>query len=172
MDDQSLPPMRRALAFHTAVDQSVIQSDNAAMGKWQRRFNPVTSSIAYHTSDEIHRRSSRLRTARLECVDACVLLDRIKDLDSCTIYADPPYPSANTTGYAVRGFDRAGLADVRMAQRGGGRNIRLWRQVGSAGLALGYTAGLAPANQGRGGGKAGGFMAKGQGGGNAAGVVR
>ena len=149
MDDQSLPPMRRALAFHIAVDQSVIQSDNAAMGNWQRRFNPAISSIAYHTSDEIHRRSGRLRTARLECVDACVLLDRIKDLDSGTIYADPPYPTANTTGYAVRGFDRAGLADVLMAHGGGG-NIRLWRRVGSAGLAPGYTAGLAPANQGRG----------------------
>jgi len=118
MDDESLPPLRRALAFHIAVDQSVIQSDNAAMGRWQRRFNPAIGSIAYHTSDEIHRRSSRLRTARLECVDACILLDRIKDLDSCTIYADPPYPTANTTGYAVRDFDRAGLADVLMAQRG------------------------------------------------------
>ena len=34
------------------VDQSVIQSDNAAMGNWQRRFNPAISPIAYHTSDE------------------------------------------------------------------------------------------------------------------------
>lgn len=58
------------------VDQSVIQFDNAAMGNWQRRFNPATSSIAYHTGDEIHRRSSRSRTVRLECVDACILLDR------------------------------------------------------------------------------------------------
>ena len=49
MDDESLPPMRRALAFHIAVDQSVIQSDNAAMGNWQRRFNPAIGSIAYHT---------------------------------------------------------------------------------------------------------------------------
>ena len=119
------------------VDQSVIQSDNAAMGNWQRRFNPATSSIAYHTSDEIHRRTSRLRTVRLECVDACVLLDRIKDLDSGTIYADPPYPSANTTGYAVRDFDRAGLADVRMAQQGAVGisgygdewDLRGWRRV-------------------------------------------
>ncbi len=116
MDDQSLPPMRRALAFHIAVDQSVIQSDNAAMGNWQRRFNPTISSIAYHTGDEIHRRSSRSRTVRLECVDACILLNRIKDLDSCIIYADPPYP----TGYAVRDFDRVGLANVRMAQQGAG----------------------------------------------------
>ena len=100
------------------VDQSVIQSDNAAMGNWERRFNPDISSIAYHTSDETHRRTSRLRTVRLECVDACILLDRIKDLDYGTIYANPPYPTANTTGYAVRGFDRAGLADALMAQQG------------------------------------------------------
>ena len=118
MDDESLPPLRRALAFHIAVDQSVIQSNNAAMGRWQRRFNPPIGSIAYHTSDEIRRRSSRLRTVQLECVDACVLLNRIKDMDSCTIYADPPFPTANTTGDAVRDFDREGAADVPMAQRG------------------------------------------------------
>ena len=55
---------------------------------------------------------------QLECVDACILLDQIKGMDYCTIYADPPYPTANTTGYAVRGFDRDGLADLLMAQRG------------------------------------------------------
>ena len=59
-----------------------------------------------------------MQTVQLECVDACILPDRIKDLDSCTIYADPPYPSATTTAYAVRDFDRDGLADVLMAQRG------------------------------------------------------
>ena len=88
-------------------------------------------------SDEIHRRSSRLRTALLECVDACILLDRIKDLDPCTIYADPPFPTANTTGYAVRDFDRDGSTDVLMAQRGAVRisgygdewDLLGWRQV-------------------------------------------
>ena len=39
-------------------------------------------------------------------------------MDSCTIYANPPYPTANTTGYAIRDFDRAELADVLMAQQG------------------------------------------------------
>ena len=39
-------------------------------------------------------------------------------MDSGTIYADPPHPSATTTGYVVRDFDRDGLADVLMAQRG------------------------------------------------------
>ena len=91
---------------------------NAAMGNWQRRFNPTIGSIAYHTSDEIHRRSSRLRTVQPECIDACILLDRIKDLDPRTIYADPPYPTANTTGYAVQDFDRAGLMYALIAQQG------------------------------------------------------
>ena len=118
MDDESLPPVRRALAFHIAVDQSLTNSDNAGGSSWNRRFNPSIGSIAYHTRNEIHRLSSRLRTVQLECVDACVLLDRIKEMDYCTIYADPPYPSANTTAYAVRDFDRDGLADVLMAQRG------------------------------------------------------
>ncbi len=39
-------------------------------------------------------------------------------MDYCTIYADPPYPTSDTRAYSVRGFDREGLADVLMAQRG------------------------------------------------------
>ena len=78
-----------------------------------------------------------MRTVQLECVDACILLDWIKDLDSCTIYANPPYPTANTTGYAVRDFDRDGLADALMPQRGAVRisgygdewDLLGWRQV-------------------------------------------
>ncbi len=102
MDDDRLPPIRRALAFHIAVDQSLTNADNAGGSSWNRRFNPSIGSIAYHTRNEIHRLANRLRTVQLESVDACVLLDRIKDLDSGTIYADPPYPSATTTAYAVR----------------------------------------------------------------------
>ena len=53
MDDESLPPLRRALAFHVAVDQSIIQSDNAGMSSWLRRFNPSIGSIAYHTRNDL-----------------------------------------------------------------------------------------------------------------------
>ena len=78
MDDESLPPMRRALAFHIAVDQSITGSDNAGGGSWNRVFNPSIGSIPYHTRNEIRRLSIRLRTVQLECVDACVLLDSDK----------------------------------------------------------------------------------------------
>ena len=47
------------------------------MGSWNRVFNPSIGSIAYHTRNEIHRVSSRLRTVQLESVDALTLLDRI-----------------------------------------------------------------------------------------------
>ncbi len=118
IDAETLPPLRRALAFHAAVDQSIIQSDKGGRGGWRRRFNPAIRSIPYHTRDGIHRLPGRLRTVRLECVDACVLLDRAKDMDYCTIYAVLPYLTATITACTVRDFDRDGWADLLMAQRG------------------------------------------------------
>ena len=54
----------------------------------------------------------------LNALTPASLLDRIKDMDYCTIYADPPYPTSDTRVYSVRGFDWAVLADLLKAQRG------------------------------------------------------
>ena len=54
----------------------------------------------------------------LNALTPASLLDRTKDMDYCTIYADPPYPTSDTRAYSVRGFDWAVLADLLKAQRG------------------------------------------------------
>ena len=118
MDDESLPPLRRALAFHVVVDQSIPRSDTASKASWRCAYTPDAGIRRNHRQDEIKRIGNRLGNVQLECIDACILLDRIKDMDYCTIYADPPYYTSDTRAYSVRGFDRDGLADVLMAQRG------------------------------------------------------
>lgn len=45
------------------------------------------------------------RLVEMTPISACVLLDQIKDMDYCTIYAVPPYPTATITAYTVRDFD-------------------------------------------------------------------
>ena len=58
------------------------------------------------------------RLVEMTPISACVLLDRIKDMDYCTIYAAPPYPTATITACTVHDFARDGWADLLMAQRG------------------------------------------------------
>ena len=118
MDDESLPPLRRALAFHVVVDQSIPRSDTASKAGWRCAYTPEAGIRRNHREDEIRRIGNRLANVQLECNDACILLDRIKDLDYCTIYADPPYCTSDTRRFAVRDFDRDVLAELLMAQRG------------------------------------------------------
>ena len=118
MDDESLPPLRRALAFQAAVDQSIPRSDTASKSSVRCAYTPDAGIRRNHPQDEIKRIRNRIANVRLECLDACILLDRIKDMDYCTIYADPPYPTSDTKAYSDHGFDRDGLADLLKAQRG------------------------------------------------------
>ncbi len=86
---------------------------------------------------------------QLECRDACDLLDRVKDYDYTVIYADPPYPTANTSAYSVRGVDWERLADLLMAQRGAVGvsgygdewDMLGWRRVERPGLSRAHTGG-------------------------------
>ena len=116
MDNESLPPLRRALAFHVVVDQAINHGD--ARRGWKRTFSPIVGSMPLHGIDTIAALWQRLRYVQLECQDACDLLDRVKDCDYTVIYVDPPYPTADTTVYAVRGVDWERLANLLMAQRG------------------------------------------------------
>lgn len=118
MDDESLPPIRRALAFHVVVAQCVNHGDSGTKGTWSRRFSPNVGSVFLHSALDIKTLSGRLRYVQLDCVDATVLLDRVRDMEYAVIYADPPYPSSDTSGYAVRSLDVQRCADLLAVQRG------------------------------------------------------
>ena len=78
MDDESLPPLRRALAFHVAVDQSIPRLDTDSKAGWRCAYTPDAGIRRNHRQDEIRRIRNRLGNVQLECIDACILLDRIQ----------------------------------------------------------------------------------------------
>ena len=135
MDNPDLTPLRRALAFHVVVEQAVVHSDRTS-GGWGRKITPTVGSVARIRAANIAAIAERLRDVHLECQDACSLLERMKGCDYAVIYADPPYRTADISAYPVSDLDLERCAGLLAAQRG----------AGSAGLAPGYTAGIAPAN--------------------------
>ena len=119
VDDQELPAIRRALAFHVLISQCITAGDNRLSGKsWNRRFDPAVGSIARHSSGEIAALSERMRNVQLENSNALDLLERTADCDYAAIYCDPPYPTANTDGYAIGDLDFDRLADLLRSQKG------------------------------------------------------
>ena len=117
MDDIDLPPIRRALAFHIAISQSIINSDNLRHYGWRRGYAPVGAVVSKITQDDITTIARRLSNVQLECVDACDLLERVFDIETI-IYADPPYRTADTEGYNKVVLDVDRLAQLFRAQRG------------------------------------------------------
>lgn len=119
VDDQALPDIRRALAFHILISQCITAGDNHLTGgTWRRHFNPAVGSFSGHSAGEIALLAERIRDVQLENTDALGLLERMAACDYAVIYCDPPYPSANTSGYAMGNFDRDRLSDLLLSQKG------------------------------------------------------
>ena len=119
VDDQELPDVRRALAFHVLISQCINAGDNSlAGGSWMRGFNPSVGSLYRHRAGEIAALSERIRDVQLENSDALGLLERTADCDYAVIYCDPPYPTANTGPYAWGNIDFDRLADLLRSQKG------------------------------------------------------
>ena len=119
VDDQALPDIRRALAFHIIVNQCLTHGDNrATSGCWIRRFNPAISKPVRHSAGDIASLAERMRNVQLENSDALGLLERTADCDYAVIYCDPPYPTSDTSPYAWGNLEFDRLADLLRSQRG------------------------------------------------------
>ena len=116
LDDESLTPLRRALAFHVAVHQSLMHGDGSP--GFRRCITTAVGSMGRFYRADITRLADRLRGVQLESVDALDLLSRTADHEDCAVYADPPYPTADTSAYAVDRVDIDALAAAFQAQRG------------------------------------------------------
>ena len=116
VDDPAETALRRALAFHILVDQGIMASENAQ--RWKRYFTPAVGSIARHDRREIEALADRLRSVQLENCDALALLERTAEMDYAAIYADPPYPSADTTSYRFGDLDYGRLGELLQEQKG------------------------------------------------------
>ena len=115
MDNPDLTPLRRALAFHVALEQGVVHSDMTS-GGW--KITPAVGSVARIRAANIAAIAERLRDVQLECQDACALLERVKGCDYAVIYADPPYRKADISAYPVSDLDIDRCAGLLAAQRG------------------------------------------------------
>ena len=119
VDDQALPDIQRALAFHIVISQCITAGDNRLNGgSWNRRFNPAVGSISRRSAGDIVRLAKRMRDVQLENSDALGLLERTADGDYAVIYCDPPYPTSDTTPYSFGKVDYPALVDLLQAQQG------------------------------------------------------
>ena len=116
LDNQAIGPVRRALAFHVAIHQSVVRSDSKFA--WGVALNIRTGSRGIWRYDRVAALAERLRQVQLECRDALELLDRYAEIPHAVCYVDPPYRSANTEGYRFPEVDQELLTKLLHAQHG------------------------------------------------------
>lgn len=96
MDNESLPPIRRALAFHIVVTQNIRSTDNAKHSTdWRISYRRFKS--AEWTAQRIYALARRMRLVQLECKPAVDFMARIADNADAVVYVDPPYVSADVS---------------------------------------------------------------------------
>ena len=108
LDDATLTPLRRALAFHIVVHQNVLHADNPSQSRWRPFF---TRAPHMWRPPQVKALADRLRYVQLECRDAVELLAKVSNMEHALIYCDPPYHSADTSPYTLGGVPD-GLADI------------------------------------------------------------
>lgn len=101
LDDMDLSPLRRALAFHVVVAQSINHSDHRS-ATWG--YQVSDKRLIRIADGMIDRLAERLRFVQLECRDACEVLERLAHREGVVTYCDPPYYSS-TTKYGVSEID-------------------------------------------------------------------
>ena len=119
VDNPDLPDIRRALAFHILVSQSIHSGDSSrTAGSWQRGFKPSRVARDPQSAEDFALLAERLRKVQLENTDALELLERTADCDYAVIYCAPPYSTANTTPYSMGRVDFDRLGELLQAQKG------------------------------------------------------
>ena len=118
VDNQELPDIQRALAFHILISQCLNTGDNRLTGgSWRRRFKPEGKKDGDFVP-KLDCLAKRLRYVQLENINALDLLERTADCDYAVIYCDPPYPTADTGAYAIGNLDFDRLGELLQAQQG------------------------------------------------------
>ena len=116
MDDESLPLVRRALAFHIIVGQGIAQGDGGS--GWAAHYNPSVGSVNSWRAERVDDLYERIRSVQIYERDAIELLSGIADMPYAVIYCDPPYQTANTSPYRYGDIDKDELTAALLAQKG------------------------------------------------------
>ena len=119
VDDMSLPPIRRALAFHIIVTQNIKSGINAkGAGDWRLRKTSGGNKVRKFRREDISALSERMDEVSISSLDATDVLSQMAELPYAVVYCDPPYPSANTSAYLYSDIDKDELTAALLAQRG------------------------------------------------------
>ena len=117
IDNPELPAVRRALAFTVAVDQSMMHADGKN-GQWQKNKDINVGSVRRPEGRDIDALAFRLRKVQLECMDAVKLIEQVADYRHAVVYADPPYPTADTSPYKESEVDVDRLSAALLSIKG------------------------------------------------------
>ena len=120
VDDESLPPIRRALAFHILLMFGVQHGGGAISGAFYMTYHTGRAYPAYrlNTHSRIHALAQRMRYVQMSRRPAIKILKRVSRLENAVIYCDPPYPSADSSPYMHGDIDKDELTEALLAQRG------------------------------------------------------
>ena len=111
------PDLRRALAWHTKVAQSMTAADGRKPrpGTW---FAYYRCRAPFWNHERLAPLAKRLRHVQLENRDACDILERMSPFDDAVLYCDPPYRTTDTRHYQESTVDWHRLTDLLQAQTG------------------------------------------------------
>ena len=116
IDDPTLTPLYRALAYQVCLQQNIKQGDGEIPKRnWKRQFSSAASPWK---SDVVKKLSDRLRDVQIENDDALAILQRTEGLKDAVIYADPPYPESDTTAYLHSDIDVPAFIEAFKEQKG------------------------------------------------------
>lgn len=106
--------VRQAWAFWLVCRDSVIHGSNGR-GNFAHYWTPEGGRKRF---PHISALSERMREVVVESRDAVEILERLARYDGWTVFADPPYRSADTTPYRAEVDDIEALTAALEAQRG------------------------------------------------------
>ena len=117
MDDESLPPIKRALAFHIIITQGLRRADYRCEAGWRLNLQGNARYTEW-TDARISALANRMSRVQLECKPAVDVLRYTAPYDNACIYVDPPYPTSAKGSYLHSDIDIDELTDALMAQEG------------------------------------------------------
>ncbi len=103
-----------AVCFYIIVKYSYLHGIGGKKSRFTTRYDvtrgPERPIDVSHLCD-------RLSGVQLESMDALDMLKKVKDMDTYSIYIDPPYRDADKSPYRVSNFDRVKLAELIADQK-------------------------------------------------------
>ena len=117
LENADTSPVRRALALHVVVQQSLLHAANDR--HWGALYVPIPPANKW-TGEEVAPLAERLKNVRLENRDALEVLERISIRKDAVVYCDPPYRDVCVKPYGKGkdGTDWKRMEELLKAQQG------------------------------------------------------